>query len=321
MPPSRYTAGVDSDAAILAYVRRARWRAAATSGFATALSLAVLAVVAYLVALLLLPGAQAPIGPWLIALSLGALVTIGTVVAMWRQRVRIADLDARAGLAEGLATYWQHRRGEGTAMRAWLAREVAARLRQLPLARAVGASGRRALRRLAYLVPLLLALLLLLLVWPFGLRTGERLGTQAPTPSAGAGDGPGDATPPPQSAGADKPTPSPEAGAPPPREEDTPGDGPAVPTRPLHLPVREEFVVPAFLGEGPTTRGQGREVTEEVTPPSTGNVGTPGGADTPEAPAVTFERARERALRARHVPAEERRIVERYFRALAEGGK
>ena len=205
-------------------------------------------------------------------------------------------------------------------MRAWLAREVAARLRQLPLAAAVGATGRRALRRLAYLVPLLLALLLLLLVWPFGLRSGDRLGTQAPSPAAGAGDGPGDATPPPP-VGGDKPTPSPEAGAPPPREEDAPGDGPAVPTRPLHLPVREEFVVPTFLGEGETTKGQGHEVTEEVTPPSAGNVGTTGGADTKDAPAVTFQRAMERALRARHVPAAERRMVERYFRALAEGGK
>ncbi len=311
---------MDSDAAILAYVRRARWRAAATSGLATALSLAVLAIVTYLVARLLLPHGQPPIAPWLIALSLGALVAIGSAAAMWRQRVRIADLDVRAGLAEGLTTYWQHRRGEGTAMRAWLAREVAARLRQLPLARAVGATGRRALRRLAYLVPLLIALLLLLLVWPFGLRSGDRLGTQAPSPAAGAGDGPGDSTPPPP-VGAEKPTPSPESGAPPPRDDDAPGDGPAVPTRPLHLPVREEFVVPAFLGEGPTTKGQGHEVTEEVTPPSAGKVGTTGGADTQEAPAVTFQRAMERALRARHVPAAERRMVERYFRALAEGGK
>ncbi len=319
---------MQGDALILRYVRRARVRAALGSGIPTAFALAVVAVAAYLVALLVVPGVRGTL-----AVGLGVTVTVGALWAMWRERVRIVDLDARAGCAEGLTTWWlQRRQRDGSAMRAWLAREVAARLQRLPVARAVGPSVRRALRRLAYLLPLLLALLLLRIVWPFGLRTGDRMGVEAPAPQQGEGDpasagGTGDARDreqkPDRDAGSprDPPQQDPPAGAPPPRDESANGDGAAIPSRPLHLPVREEFVVPNFLGEGPTTTGQGREVIEEVAPSSTGSAAGAGGPPSPEPPEVTFQRALERALRARHVPPAERPMVERYFRALAAGGK
>ena len=106
--------------------------------------------------------------------------------------------------------------------------------------------------------------------------------------------------------------------------------GPSAEPAPLlDLPKDHRFVVPEFIGEGPTQRV--RVHAAEV-----GGSGGDGGgsqaggqrraaAERPEKPpepdAETFRRAEEAARAARHVPAAERPIVRRFFELLREAAK
>jgi len=110
--------------------------------------------------------------------------------------------------------------------------------------------------------------------------------------------------------------------------KDAPDEPTAVPPL-LELPDDQRFVVPEFIGDGPTRRARMHAaVLEEQAnggqpaPSEAGETGT--GTNKPKPTQQDFERAAERALRARHVPESEQAIVRRFFeklRAKALGGK
>lgn len=94
----------------------------------------------------------------------------------------------------------------------------------------------------------------------------------------------------------------------------------------LELPEQQRFVVPEFVGDGPTRRARMHAAQLErdggARPPSAGTEGGNGDSEAP--PPITkerFERAAEAAQRARHVPDEERAMVRRFFELLRERAK
>ena len=94
----------------------------------------------------------------------------------------------------------------------------------------------------------------------------------------------------------------------------------------VEAPVDQRFVLPDFIGDGPTRR-QRMHVAELEQQ-------QPGGAARPQArqqaagsrprrprpTSAEFERAAERAMRSRYVPERERAIVRRFFDALQKRG-
>ncbi|MBX3463021.1 MAG: hypothetical protein KF830_07610 [Planctomycetes bacterium] len=83
--------------------------------------------------------------------------------------------------------------------------------------------------------------------------------------------------------------------------------------------------MPEFVGDGPTRRVRMHAAELErrggAAPQPTAGAG-PGEAPSPPAPTpAAFERAAEAAQRARHVPAEERPMVQRFFTLLREAAK
>ncbi len=303
---------------ILGFVRRARMSAYGAAAVVTIAVAVAFAAAAWWLALRLVP-AQAS----LVLLIGGAVVLALVGHELLRARLSLATLDAQAHAGDALLTYWPHRAARNQGMAAWLEARLAAHLRAQPAPVTARRRASRSLRRLLPLLPFLLLLLLLCWLLPAGLGDGSRHGIEgAPEPGrdpavAGAGT---DVTKPPSDESAqvdplspprvppDQPPPDPEA-----------GPGESVSSRPVQLPIREEFVVPSFVGDGPSRPGKAREAEQEVvagTPPAVSGSGAV--ADRPPSTPQDFERAAERAATARHVPAAERAIVQRYFKALAE---
>jgi hypothetical protein len=255
------------------------------------------------------------------ALVAGALVWAAAVAwVVVRAWPSVQSLDARAHLGEALATYWPLRHQRDDAMHAWLASDLAARLVVAPAPPARRRGARRALRLLLPLLPLLLLLLLLLWILPGGLGTGSRAGLGgAPSEVDGGRQGASgrdEATGSGRGRDGDAAVPSPPPDQPPATEPE--GGGAAEVARAIDLPVREEFVLPSFIGEGPSRQAKARQGELEVLPGPQGSSAGGGVTDPSALPEQEFARAVERAATARHVPPFERPIVQRYFEALAE---
>lgn len=324
---------------LLAFARRLRRllarRAALDAGRFTALVLGVPG----LLLVWLLPQWWLP----LVAAAL-LLVAIRAILAGVVVRAR-ADHQLLAGLAgdepnranldrlgDELATWLEARRQrrEGV-MVDWLARDVA---RQLPdLLPVVGRAAARPLGRWLWLLPVLLLLLLawLLSGWlspPWRGVLGGGLGPPPP-PSQGAvgeepapgGGGSGRRPDDPQHR---PPPPAMEKTTPPPPEQPdpTPEAVPEPPAPLLDLPSQQQFLVPEFVGDGPTTRVRMHAAEVEQGAPN-GATGRSVGATEPPPvpPAQRFERAAEQALQSRHVPPAEQAMVRRFFEALREAGR
>jgi hypothetical protein len=333
-------------ARLLAFAARLRrrhvWGAA---GHAAAGSVLVLAVP--IVPLLWL----LPAWRWPLLGGLTAVVLARAALAAFRARgladaalLRAADpesaLDAGslAVVGDELGTWLEaHRRGQRNAMTSWLLREVDAQLPQLP-ARQLSRIGRRSLGGLWWLLPLLLLLLLAWLLsallappWPGALGGAPRDLPNANGDGDGGaeGPGPGDAgrgngdqpAPPPRP----RPESEPPTAAVPPAGEPPPQPPPAEPAPLLDLPEQQRFLVPEFLGDGPTRRVRMHAVELEQGAPQperrqSSAFGTPP-PPRPQPSPEEFARAAEAALQARAVPAAERPLVARYFQALREAAR
>lgn len=239
----------------------------------------------------------------------------------------------------------------------WLERDLLERLAPEVRRSLRRTSGRWRLGRCRWL---LLALLLVLLAWLLSLLVqvpwsgalggkADRGGAQNSMSGIGvplpvgqsdsmpqAGDDDGDGEPDPDTQGdeagdeAEPDEPEPEPGDEPNPPDTRDGDDPdAPPGDPepapiLDLPNDERFVLPDFIGDGPTRRARmhAAELLERpVSAAGAGAAQRPGaaaGAVDEPLPRLEpdFERAAERAVRSRHVPAQERAIVARYFEAL-----
>ena len=203
--------------------------------------------------------------------------------------------------------------------------------------------SRLRLGRWRWLAPVVLALLL---AWWIGSWwqppwSGAVGGRPEPAASSGAGASPRDAEP--SQPDGDQPPdqPQPEPGDEQERErkaaavqfgdeeEAPPQDEDAEPPPLVEAPDDQRFVLPDYIGDGPTRRA--RMHVAELEQPQAGGAaprqqqaprgGGPGAAQ-PQPPTVSeFERAAERALRSRHVPDAERAIVRRFFDELQKRGK
>jgi len=123
--------------------------------------------------------------------------------------------------------------------------------------------------------------------------------------------------PPPES------TPPPQPQPPQPTESPDPVT-PEAPAPLLDLPAQQRFIVPEFVGDGPTRRVRMHAAElERAGTTAPGASGTSGGegAVPPPRSREEFERAAEAAQRSRHVPAEERPMVRRYFELLRQAAK
>lgn len=278
-----------------------------------------------------------------------AMVGLAAMRGAWRGRsladaalLQLGEADVGDGVAEGaldaaalarvgdeLATWLEAQRTHRSSpMVDWLAHDVA---RQLPTLRpeAMQRLGRRPLGALLWLLPLLLVLLIawLLAVWLEPPWPGVLGGAAVPPPpssapgggesSAGGGAGGGDKQPPP----AAPRRPADEPSKPPPEPEPQPPPPPSEPPPLLELPEQQRFLVPEFVGDGPTKRVRMRAAeVEEGPPPGQATAGQASQNAPPTPPPETFLRAAEEALRSRHVPPAEQAIVRRYFEALRAAG-
>lgn len=189
---------------------------------------------------------------------------------------------------------------------AWFEADLAAGLQQVDAPALAGLGrrplwNRRWLRRAGWLT--LLALLLGLWLappWP---------GLFGPTPPP----------PEPQPAAAPEAAPQPTGGIAP-----TPVATGTVELQepPLDLPSAPQFVVPSFVDDGPSRREQAPVVeAPEAAPAASSAASGSGGQPNAPSPQERFTRAAEAAQRARHVGADERTIVRRYFERLREAGR
>jgi len=313
-------------------VRARRCRAAASFAGVQALLVAALPC---LFAAWLVPSWAAKVAAgWLL---LGGLAAGRAAVQAWSMRDAAllrgaADTPAEqqllAEVGDELAT-WLERPVDAAPMRAWLGADVQNKLPQVS-DRAYQRLGRRRHGRIAWLVPLL-ALLLVVAAWltdwlspPWpGVLGGRRT---EPTAGDGAGDreAGGEARRP----GGDQPIagvrPSPPGPPPPPSPSETPPPTTEPPAPLLDLPTQQRFVVPEFVGDGPTRRA--RMHAAEVEQGRSGSAATADGAGgvvqvPPPSPREQFARAAERALASRHVPPAEQAIVRRFFDALQQAAR
>lgn len=237
--------------------------------------------------------------------------------------------------------------GSKAAMLRWLEQDV--HLRLAPhRKRALAAISRPTLGRWRWLLPalLLLVLLWLLALWLAPPWTGA-VGGRPNQPTSGdsqgeGGTGGGAADPQPGdqatsgSGSPDKPQPEqpvedpPDPVTPDPVSSESgkpqPEDPEPVPAPPmLDLGSDSRLVLPDFIGDGPTRRAlmHTAELEQEragVRPPN--SAGSDGQRRPDETPPQQpeFERAAERAQRARHVPTKERAMVRRFFDKLRQRG-
>jgi uncharacterized membrane protein YgcG len=314
--------------------------------------------------MLLLAAPSIAVAWWLPPARLATAVVLAvaatvTVAFAWRRARTTADavllrtaegapaLAAVGIVGDELATWLENRRhaAADAPMVGWLGRDVAARLPQLP-EEAVARAGRRDLGRLRFLLPFVLLLLIvwLLAEWLAPPWRGALSGSGgSASAGGGAGDGGGEGgggggqgpggTQPPQDPGEQSPD-DPGERPPPPNEdpsEPTPEQkreppAPEPPAPLLELPEQQRFVVPEYIGDGPTRRALMHaaelERTGAVRQPRPSGSGGEGDVPAPPPPTEeTFTRAAEAAQRARHVPDEERAMVRRFFELLREAAK
>jgi len=265
------------------------------------------------------------IAPDAAAVLAGAGALLAAVAGWWAARKRLPDHLLLAGVEgapevhDALST-WIERRGAAAppVVSAWLAEDLWQRASAMP-ARAWTRVGRRPLGAVRWLLPLLV-----LLVW------GRLLveGVQLPLPGAGggsaAGGGGAAARAPSPGAPSQLPDPPPPVPELPQQEEVDPPPPPPQPDPLLELPPQEQFVVPQFVGDGPSRKAMAERAEVELggggaAKPRPQQAGGAAGSDVPP-PAREFERAAERAERARNVPAEERPMVRRFFELLRKEG-
>ena len=288
---------------------------------------------------------------------LAPIVAAATVRAWWRSRALLPALRARlrqggamSALGDELTTWLEldaagasvDGRGARRGMLGWLERDVFERLQP----RRTQALRAAALPRLGRWRWLAIALLLLLVAWllspwlqpPWsGALGGASTPAAAPQPGeeepddgdaepddelrGQSGDGPDDEPAEPRDEPGTEPVPV--GGA----DEEAPPEPTEEPPPLVDRPADRRFVLPDFIGDGPTRRQRMRAA--ELEQPAPG--GAPraqaaraaGDASSPPPPPQrdAFERAAEKALRSRHVPERERAIVRRFFDALQQKGK
>ncbi len=315
--------GRDSNSGVAAFVRRLdRWHRLA----AVAAALAAHAVV--VIALLwildeLVPRWSSPVS-WVAVVWLSAFA-----VLHWRwSGVSVDVLDRRFGLHDALRT-WTGGVALGP-MRDWLERDLGARIAGLSPSRQ-WKPVRQRLRPLRVLVPLLLALIILRSLAPDGdLNAG--LGGGGGGAAGGAAGGTTSSDDPPESPPDSPDTPPQDDPPPPPPDdhpEDPPPDEPDPPGAPEDLiderPNQDEFVLPHFVGDGPSRTEQAHVAdvgSGGTKPPPTQRDPTGQPNEDPPPPEIAeFDRAAERALRSRHVREDERDTVRRYFELLRKRGR
>lgn len=258
---------------------------------------------------------------WVFAAAAAWLALAGTTAAL-RARLPAHQIDRELGLRDRLTTWLglRERERQADGFPLWLQRDLEAALEGVPAPR------RRApilprLGPIRYLVPVLVFLLLLRWLappaWPGlggggGGASGSGLGGEVAQGGGAAAQA--DRSPRPE------PRPPQTESRPEPREQDPP---PPL----LQLPVRDEFVVPRFVGDGETRRALAqRALLEQAEPraPQPAERRTrpePGPEPSAVDPAREYQKAYERALASRHVPERERGFVRRYFAALVELGR
>lgn len=275
-----------------------------------------------------------------------ALVVVLLAIAIADRRGRRTD---RTRLLQGLEGELPHAAATGDALAAWLeqsvgearqrpmaqwlANDLAATLTALP-PQSVRRVGHRPLGRIRGFVPLAVVAWLAWLLLQFGLPPLPGLLGGAPRADRGGAGGVGE-TPtrgndPPQEREPKSPTalPPPPEPEPPPQPPPPPEPEPPSPPLPvLDLPLDTGVVVPQFVDDGPTRKLLAQRALlpdsgagAEPPPASTGAART--GSSPPEqTPRRQFERAAERAARARHVPPHEQAIVRRFFARLQQEAK
>jgi hypothetical protein len=232
----------------------------------------------------------------------------------------------------------------------WLEKDVQQRLAP-HRKRALAAVTLPRLGRWRWLLPVVFSLLLLWLValWVAPPWSGA-IGGFANQPEAGNDDGQGgsgfgpdanpEGTPPadgrkgeePQSPSkddpgdqsGDQPEPQPTVPTPEPEANVAPTDPGEVPPL-IDLPDDQRFVVPEFIGDGPTRRARmhAAELEEQANAGSRSSSAAASAADPnqPNRSEPDFERAAEAALRSRYVPPAERAMVRRFFEKLRQKAK
>ncbi|HEB53624.1 MAG TPA: hypothetical protein ENI87_10270 [bacterium] len=289
-----------------------------------------------------------------VSIALGA-----TALGFLRGRRILAALQQSLGeagdlgpLPDELATWLEldadeQGRGQPSRMLRWLERDVAVRL-EPHRRRALAAVARPRLGRFRWLVPLVVLLLLAWWLaswwqppWSGAFGGAENRATSGDAGDAGEASGAGEGDdddarsadagadpaeePRPDDAGAEeRPAPAVPPG-PEPEPEPEPEDSGEIPPL-VDRPDDQRFVLPEFLGDGPTRRERMHvaELVQSVGASAPTAAGSTGGADPEPAvrrPEVDFARAAERAQHARHVPPAERAIVRRFFEQLQRRGR
>jgi hypothetical protein len=277
---------------------------------------------------------------WLLWAAGAALVWLALVVVWTAVHLRapLEQADRELGLRDRLLTYLglsgREDHGRSEAFARWLEEDLEGRLAAIPEAD-TAKLWRRPLGRLRYLLPLLVLLLLLRELAPLPLRPADE---GPPMADSGGGGNQGPGEPPqggdpsepepqqqPQPEQQPVPPPDPPPPEPPPEAQEQPPDPLDLVTPPPLEDVTEidEFVVPQFIGEGETRKQMTKLALIEE-----GGAGGPPPPKPPRAEANQappdpralddYEKAHERALRARHVPPNERGFVKAYFDALLE---
>lgn len=265
-----------------------------------------------------------------------AWITLRLMVVMLGPLTRMQAIGRSLGLRDDLAT-WSSADAttRESVMFGWLTRRLDLSLQALPIER-VRAVSRVSLGRLRYLLPLVILLLLLRLLAPLLPPLPEGVVELPKAAGAGSGSRGGGDSGQAQGQGASAPRPAESEGLQqeeptqpaqeqqsdaqePPREESE------LPPEPLIEGVEQDrsFLMPGFVGAGESHPGQAPAGGLDQTAPQARGARRPEQADKPADPlaAEQFERALERALRSRHVPAAERPFVRRYFEALLRGGR
>ncbi|MBK8977618.1 MAG: hypothetical protein IPM29_17045 [Planctomycetes bacterium] len=271
-----------------------------------------------------------------VAGAAGAWIALRALWAFARAGFRPAELDAALGLGDRLRTLCDARvRQPRPRLLGWLAADVEARLLAAPpqLLRGV---GRRALGRFERrCLALLLVLLLVLPYLPLGALpfadSSPELAQPEPGDDGARPDDRGAGTPRVLVAAAPEPAPTPatapESGEAEPDADAPPDRAPPEPSPLLDdLPSLPSFALPQFIGDGPSTRTEAPVAgLDDVSPQAPAAAPPPprgAAGDGPVPPPVepesrAFERALERALRARHVRPDERPFVRAWFEAFA----
>ncbi len=279
---------------------------------------------------LVLPDGSTWLDPCLVLLWV-ALVGI----EVGRSRPDGRRLDRQFGLGDRLRTVLDARtRAHAPTLLAWLERDVATKV-----AGAIPRRRRVRLGRLRFAVWLLLvalALKMLTLPAPPGELPLASLGGNAPVPvPALVAAAPAESPPEGGGSGEEDPQEQPSDEPPPPKEE--PNDDPTEqdpqdpdlgPAEDLleDLPDLKGFAAPQFVGEGESDTVTAPTAALDELPGAPVGSTTPtasrGGGEQPDPPSaepkLDFERAREDALRARHVRDDERSFVRAWFDRLVE---